>query len=1137
MGDLCITRGGKAYFVCLLAVLFSGVVSAGQIETISQTFTTSDQGLWGSGPSTPQDWSHFYGTTWNATYSSSTISYHWYGDYGAKASITFAGKAGVTIDAQASGGSINASMTPTVTLTLPDQINAGQAIPVTTQLTNLTMGFTTQSPSIGFGITANFQATTKVSGTVCVVGCVNLGTADLLPPINWNPPILSINQNNDNQIKVFGLNVTNAVVNSISASPIGDCSLFSDWNKLCSNVVTLAYDPATLENVDWNHIAKATSFPHFSQITPQQWLTSMGSQNQILPTFSSTAVYDPQSLTASASAGSNVLDVKLDETNAIAKALGLPFGFNGTIKLGPVKLGSWNLATVDTELGLGWGEDYSMKWQGADLVLYVSEDGKLAETFTLPVSQAATTEDLYLDPALFPPSEDITIVPEIVPKDPLFKDTDLLAISVKQDASLFGGSLLGWKFGPMYEAHAGFTVGIPLTSQQFDLGGFSSSIPGTAVNLVIGPPVLSAGPPISGTGEIRLNAGEYTVVDLTTTGNSSFAAGAVLTGDPLTNQGTLSLNGVQISGISISNSGQLISSVGSNTFTNVSLDNSGNIAVNANSSLIMANSTLNNTGSVTLTDPTSQLLLTATAINGGTLNIDSGSLVASGGSAVNVDKIAFASGGSMSVSSSSVTAATLIGGTINVYNGILEIGSLVSGTAPSVLDSIQVDATDGSPGTVILHGQVSGGAITLNGPNAQLALGQVNVSGLTVVSDAGTVVAGSIPGEASAMVSDSLFHLSDGSALGVQPGGTLTLQHATVLAIDSTVVNGGSLVLSGSTFVFNGGSGLQNAGSLQVAVDPGGIATTFQSDGYLPDVDNAGQILVNGTLLLGRSNPDAAVLLNEGGTVEVTWGGFLGLTEGGATETPAPYIQTSGSTIVDQGAVVALVGSDGSYQTMLIVGGTLAGQGQIQGDVVMGGTLNLVAGQHALEVAGAYTQLSSGVLDLSLDGLLGMDDPELQIDGIASVEGQLVLEGTLPQEASDGSLPGYDPDNPWVFQILSCGNTCTGEFQSLDALDIDNYYWKILYGSNSISIELLLWPFQANGQQPDLSQIPDFSQFPAADLMQGQPVQLDGGQFVLLGAGGTLVQMTPEPGTLWLMSLAGAVVLMKWAGRLGRAKR
>ena len=1104
----------------LTIVLAPFALRAGSISTLTLNpdFETTNQSLWNTGPAAVGSLTYFVGASWDASGTIGKIKNTVVGKFGAQLSGSTSGQVGLGLSLEYNSGSLNADVKPTVSVSIPSQIVLGTPFAVSTSVTNTALGFSTVSPQAGLEVDADLTIHASGTGKVCVFGCVSKSSDTI--GFSQQLEVLGINSNFDNKVVIFGQDVTSSVVNKAQIS-FGDPS----------TALTIAYDPGS---------------------------------GKIFPTFTTTSTQAAGQTVARATGSTNVLTLDVEVPNAITDLLELP-GLNGSFLGGLI---NYNLISADVTLGLGWAQTQSLQYEGAEVALKVSAvsapgvPGVADQTIDIG---AGSTAEITLDPTVYKNVSQVTITPTVILNSPQFTAVNALQITEGISASAFSLSGLGLSLGPLWSWSQSWSQDVPLYTAKFGVAGFtnqsSAVLYGTASLLPRGStadPVLYT---VMGSGSLSDmtletvdpsalsgnpgSAGYPTVLPpaLTLTGSTLDNTGGDLVSNPsgttltLTNSGIL---GGTIEGSSLT----LVATGASNQLVNVGY--TGDLNVQGRLDLLWSAANTGNTGTVTVAPVAGSGVDAVLNVQGSQLGADSititpnGTLNASmsviGGSTVNVNTLNNAGtitvGGywnaytpaypndatGLSVNPTaiagaaydSITAANVTNkGLITIQSGVFD-AQTVSNTG----GVFSVVGMGGGTSSLVLHGAFTGGEIDLNGSGAQLLLGSAQMLGVNVYSDQGLISAGSNAG----IAEQSTLTLTDGSVLAVQNGGSLTIDQSKVLADNSIIRVDGALTLQGSRVLLQDGSAILNDGSIIFL--PTYVVDPILTDGSQVAIDNRGSVDVEDALVMYSSTADNPLILNESGTFHVDSNGLLALDVEGASGGALAYLQTGGVTQVD--GTLLMQDQSGDPEYMVMTGGTLEGQGGIVGNVInWGGTVELSQDQFPLTIAGDYQQFPAGVMELVLSGAPDIDDhPELVVD-TAELDGTLDLE--LPV---DFDMTGYDPNNPWIYAFLECGDACSGEFSGLDWTGPDGYYWEVLYGDNSVEAELLQYAAGVGSSLVDPQTELDELQAqgggtpPPLTLPNGPSLTINGGEFAL----------SPEPAT-WTVAAAGLGALGIWLRR------
>ena len=335
-------------------------------------------------------------------------------------------------------------------------------------------------------------------------------------------------------------------------------------------------------------------------------------------------------------------------------------------------------------------------------------------------------------------------------------------------------------------------------------------------------------------------------------------------------------------------------------------------------------------------------------------------------------------------------------GILNFLNGGTHTGSFtpdgptyLSFSGPS--DSFSAASSITGSGAVGFGATTStfSGTYNVTGPNS-LTRVQGNVtfnSASTINVSALEMLSGSIAGTADiAVLGGSSFNsvwqggTISGSGAFTLVGGTISDWNAAggAIALDGrTISNGGTINYTASSntlTILNGGS-VANLGMFDVQSD----AAVVSGAGGPNTLVNSGtfrKTVATGITSFGPAVTNSNVVDLISGTVDFD-GGFT---------------QSAGATTLNGGNM------GGSLVTLN--GGTLSGNGSVGADVINGATIQPGTSPGAITIAGDYTQLSAGTLDIELLGTT----PATQYDQL-NVTGTAALDGTLDVTLIGGYIP------------------------------------------------------------------------------------------------------------------------------------
>jgi len=194
--------------LCIVALsLWAATLPAyGSSLTVSHTFQTVDQNMWGPGPPFTFNFSNFYGLTWNKSGGVDALGCGWLGCYGAEFNAYTSGKIGVDVGLNVSSGLVSASVPASIDLGFPDAVDPGlHPTFVVNSFAGLGTGLlTTSSPTASAYADLVFKILAGATGELCFVGCGSFGGN--IVNINTGTELIGLNRNNDGQLRILGQN-------------------------------------------------------------------------------------------------------------------------------------------------------------------------------------------------------------------------------------------------------------------------------------------------------------------------------------------------------------------------------------------------------------------------------------------------------------------------------------------------------------------------------------------------------------------------------------------------------------------------------------------------------------------------------------------------------------------------------------------------------------------------------------------------------------------------------------------------------------------------------------------------------------------------------------------------------------------
>jgi pimeloyl-ACP methyl ester carboxylesterase len=565
----------------------------------------------------------------------------------------------------------------------------------------------------------------------------------------------------------------------------------------------------------------------------------------------------------------------------------------------------------------------------------------------------------------------------------------------------------------------------------------SGSYSNTTLLVISGGGVLTNNAPLVINGPLNWN-GRGTIQGVVQfNGGTLSGPSCWLDGGELINTGTLVCDRVQIS----DGAGSVISNAPGATinFTPNGVGGVGSVIAGLQ---FGGQGTFYNAGQLNVSAGTNDTFIDDTFINTGTVLVNSGTLdLLNGGT--NLNEISVATNATLRFSnypfSPGGTQPTCTYPTFSFNSGSVlnDTGNLVIGGGYTYSDgyfagcgtytvnlggtgSVQgtnIFGLDGFTTTVNVTGNyaitsplvISGGTVNLNGTGA-LTPPVVTMSGGTLSNSVHLVINGPL-------------NWSGGKIQGVVEcyGGTWKGNNC---GLDGgELINAGTLTWTNANISDGAGSAIINAPGATINLTANGTVTTHSYAGTAT-LYNSGRLNVSA----GSSPASIGDAFNNSGTVSVN-SGTLSLS--------ALYNQTAGLTLLNGGNI-------NNALPLQIQGGTLGGNGSINGSVTNSGVLSPGTPLGKMTIGGNYVQTSAGTLNIGVGGTV----PGTSFDLLA-VTGKATLAGTL----NVGLTNGYYPANTNAFFTFLNASPLTGAFANF-SYPYTQVGLQLNYAANSASIQV-----------------------------------------------------------------------------------
>lgn len=509
----------------------------------------------------------------------------------------------------------------------------------------------------------------------------------------------------------------------------------------------------------------------------------------------------------------------------------------------------------------------------------------------------------------------------------------------------------------------------------------------------------------------------------------------------LKGSGTILMSGGSIDGI---NANPLINQQlihGGGRFYEVPLTNQATIqGDNTSSFLYIDGSTTTNTGTLQATGGGTLQLDTVVNNTGGTIEAQNGSTVI------------FTNNFNGSINGGTLTTSGT--GTIQSQNGVLD-GTVNMPTNAGTLDvngfDLFIQGTVNNTGTINLSGN---SCMILNQPSTLSGTGTLNMASTTCIFGSGLAFTNQSTIQGAGTIGDSnpMPIANTGTIIASQPGNTL------IIHPDNTgFTNTGTLIAdAGATLDITGLLKNLVKGTLSKGIY--NVAGTLDMQGKI--TTNASDITLSAP---GAQIFDAfdgvnalAALAQNSGTLILQNGAALATTNNvsnkGTLTIGTGSSFSAGGSFTQKAKIVTVDGTLTAPTNLTVTKGTLQGQGTVAAVVTSNGTV--IAGDATtkpgvLTISGAYTQNSTGILDVAINGTaIGSQYSQL------AVSNGISLNGTLTINRSKKFTPAVGT----TFTILT-GSVITGKFATVKNLSINsNEHFEIAYNPNNVTLAVASGP-------------------------------------------------------------------------------
>ena len=328
--------------------------------------------------------------------------------------------------------------------------------------------------------------------------------------------------------------------------------------------------------------------------------------------------------------------------------------------------------------------------------------------------------------------------------------------------------------------------------------------------------------------------------------------------------------------------------------------------------------------------------------------------------------------------------------------------------------------TNAAGASIVNSGTFSVEATTVNNYGVVSNRGSLILS-ISNINNSGTILnAGTLSNNASIM-----YNFSGATLINYGTLNNTSNSPCCLGPVPSALENSGTFINSGGTLNNDSLSTVTNSGTLlNISFANLSNAGTLNNTGGTLFIDSTSNLINSGTLNNSGTINNSGTFTNSGAVAISSTGIFI---------TSTNYTQTTGSTAVD--GTLTATGS----AIVNIQGGTLGGDGTINGNVLMGGTLMPGDAPGTLTILGNYEQTGTGIFD---EIISGKSQSFLDVSGNVTLDPGSLLEITL--------LNGYDPLNQ-TFSIMDFASL-NGQFANGASFWDDGFLWDVTYRQHEVDV-------------------------------------------------------------------------------------